>query len=481
MFRRTKIVATLGPATDNYEVLEDLLASGVNVVRLNFSHGSHEDHKKRVETVREIAKKLNIRVGILSDLQGPKIRIAQFKEGQVQLIRGEPFILDSRLDEDGGTQERVGIVYKELVNDVKPQDILLLDDGLIILEVTKVTGSEVHTKVVVGGKLSDRKGVNLKGGGLSARALTDKDREDLACAVDYNTDFVAISFPKNAEDIFEARELLKKFNSNAHIIAKIERAEALDNIDEIIKASDGIMIARGDLAVEIGNAQLVGVQKKFIRRARQLKKTVITATQMMESMTENPTPTRAEVMDVANAILDGTDAIMLSAESAAGKYPVETVREMVEICYGAESELVDTESDFSFFAQSPHEKLQFSRIDEAIALSSIYIANHLEISGVACLTETGTTAMIMSRMITNLPIFGMTRNQEACGHLTLCRGVIPIEFPYIEDNESMMVAQMLDHLKGLGYVKAGERVIITLGALNYETGGTNTLRIEKVP
>lgn len=475
MPRRTKIVATLGPATDRPGVLEAVLKAGVNVVRLNFSHGTHEDHIKRAEETREIARRLGLEVGILSDLQGPKIRVDKFKEGAVTLVEGATFILDSALDEDAGDQERVGIAYKELVNDVKAGDELLLDDGKIILRVNAVTETEVITTVEVGGELSNRKGINLKGGGLSAPALTDKDREDLICAANFNTDFIAVSFPRSADDIHEARSLLEKAGSNASIIAKIERTEAITNIDEIILASDGIMIARGDLAVEIGDAKLVGVQKRFIKRARQLNRTVITATQMMESMIENQSPTRAEVMDVANAVLDGTDAVMLSAESAAGKYPVETVKAMVEICIGAESEIVPIRSNFDLWRQG-----KFSRTDEAIALSSIFIANHYDIQAVACLTESGTTAIIMSRLSSNLLIYGMTRHKETCGKLTLCRGVKPIMFEFEEKSEEPMIDRIVADLKAQKAIKSGDRILVTYGTLNYEKGGTNNLRIVEV-
>ncbi|WP_077924699.1 pyruvate kinase, partial [Wohlfahrtiimonas larvae] len=387
MQRRTKIVATLGPATDRAGVLEGIIKAGVNVVRLNFSHGTHEDHIKRVNAVREISDRLNIKVGILSDLQGPKIRIEKFVDGSVILEEGATFILDSQYDDNAGTAERVGIAYKELVNDVKPQDILLLDDGKIVVEVTAVKGSEVHTKVNIGGVLSNRKGINLQGGGLSAPALTDKDKEDLICAANFQTDYVAVSFPRNGSDMDEARALLEKAGSKAHLVAKIERIEAVTNIDEIILASDAIMVARGDLAVEIGDSKLMGAQKRMIMRARELNRAVITATQMMESMIENSSPTRAEVMDVSNAVLDGTDAVMLSAESAAGKYPVETVKAMAEICIGAESEQFSVLTPNAFIKDR-----KFNYTDEAIAMSAMVLANHYDVQALVCLTESGTTA-----------------------------------------------------------------------------------------
>lgn len=475
MKRRTKIVATLGPATDKPDILEGIIRAGVNVVRLNFSHGTHEDHIERVNAVREISKRLGVKVGILSDLQGPKIRIEKFTGGCVALCEGATFILDGQHPDDQGTVERVGIAYKELVNDVKPNDILLLDDGKIVLKVTAVKDLEVYTTVVIGGVLSNRKGINLQGGGLSAPALTDKDKEDIVCAANFQTDYVAVSFPRNGQDMEEARALLEKAGSKAHLVAKIERIEAVANIDEIILASDAIMIARGDLAVEIGDAKLMGVQKRFILRARELNRAVITATQMMESMIENSSPTRAEVMDVSNAVLDGTDAVMLSAESAAGKYPVETVKAMAEICIGAESEMFSVLSTNAFIKDRT-----FAYTDEAIAMSSMVLANHYDIQALVCLTESGTTALLMSRVTSEIPIYGLTRHDVTAGRMTLYRGVKPIEFNIHHANEEDVVNEVISVLKQHNAVKSGDRIIITRGSLNYVQGGTNNLRIAKV-
>lgn len=475
MNRRTKIVATLGPATDRADVLEGIIKAGVNVVRLNFSHGTHEDHIKRVNAVREISERLKINVGILSDLQGPKIRIEKFVDGSVTLEEGATFILDSQYDDNSGTTERVGIAYKELVNDVQPKDILLLDDGKIVVEVTAVKGSEVHTKVKIGGVLSNRKGINLQGGGLSAPALTDKDKEDLICAANFHTDYVAVSFPRNGPDMDEARTLLEKAGSKAHLVAKIERIEAVANIDEIILASDAIMVARGDLAVEIGDSKLMGAQKRMILRARELNRAVITATQMMESMIENSSPTRAEVMDVSNAVLDGTDAVMLSAESAAGKYPVETVKAMAEICIGAESEQFSVLTPNAFIKDR-----KFNYTDEAIAMSAMVLANHYDVQALVCLTESGTTALLMSRVTSEIPIYGLTRHAETAGRMTLYRGVKPIEFNVNHVNEEDVVGEVVQVLKEQGAVQSGDRIVITRGSLNYVQGGTNNLRITMV-
>ncbi|MGL4675504.1 MAG: pyruvate kinase, partial [Wohlfahrtiimonas sp.] len=428
---------------------------------------THEDHIKRVNAVREISDRLNIKVGILSDLQGPKIRIEKFVNGSVTLEEGAIFILDSQYDDNAGTAERVGVAYKELVNDVKPQDILLLDDGKIVVEVVAVKGSEVHTQVKIGGVISNRKGINLQGGGLSAPALTDKDKEDLICAANFHTDYVAVSFPRNGPDMDEARALLEKAGSKAHLVAKIERIEAVANIDEIILASDAIMVARGDLAVEIGDSKLMGAQKRMILRARELNRAVITATQMMESMIENSSPTRAEVMDVSNAVLDGTDAVMLSAESAAGKYPVETVKAMAEICIGAESEQFTVLTPNAFIKDR-----KFNYTDEAIAMSAMVLANHYDVQALVCLTESGTTALLMSRVTSEIPIYGLTRHAETAGRMTLYRGVKPIEFNVNYANEEDVVGEVIAVLKAQNAIKSGDRIIITRGSLNFVQGGT---------
>ncbi len=471
MLRRTKIVATLGPATDKEGVLEDIIRSGVDVVRLNFSHGTHDDHIQRAKATREIAARLGRDVGVLVDLQGPKIRIDRFKDGPINLVEGSQFVLDADLAEDAGTREAVGIAYKTLPRDVKPDDILLLDDGRIVFKVVRTEGQKVICQVEVGGPLSDKKGINLQGGGLSAPALTDKDKKDIICAAQINTDYLAVSFPRSAADIHQARALLTEAGSKAGIIAKIERAEALDCIDEIILASEAIMIARGDLAVEIGDAKLVGVQKRFIRRARHLNRVVITATQMMESMIHNQMPTRAEVMDVANAVLDGSDAVMLSGETASGQYPAKTVQAMVRICLGAESEREIRQSKHRIDAQ-------FQHTDEAIAMSTMYIANHLNVSAIVCLTESGATTLWMSRISSGIPIFALTRNEPTRRRVTLYRGVYPIVFDVIHaNNPTSVIGDAVQTLLSRGVVKNGDRVVVTMGDARGVSGGTNSMKI----
>jgi pyruvate kinase (EC 2.7.1.40) len=409
MYRRTKIVATLGPATDEPGILEKLIIAGVNVVRMNFSHGSPEDHLGRAKQVREISARHKTYVAILGDLQGPKIRVARFADGPIQLNIGDKFALDSTLERDAGNQKEVGIDYKELPRDVNPDDMLLLDDGRVVLKVVSVEGERIHTEVVVGGKLSNNKGINRQGGGLTAPALTDKDRADIKTAVEIGVDYLAVSFPRTAEDMNLARQLSRDAGGNMYMVAKIERAETVADdqvLDDIILASDAVMVARGDLGVEIGDAQLIGVQKHIIERARVLNRCVITATQMMETMISSPMPTRAEVFDVANAVLDGTDAVMLSAETAAGMYPVQTVEAMVRVIRGAEK----TPQAETAPARP---KDGYAAIDQAVAMATMYAAHELNnVRCIAAMTESGSTALLMSRFGARLPIFAMSRNEK---------------------------------------------------------------------
>ncbi|WP_447895678.1 pyruvate kinase [Vreelandella sp. GE22] len=472
--RRTKIVATLGPASDRPGVLEKMLEAGVDVVRLNFSHGSKEDHQRRLEAVREIAARLNRSVAALGDLQGPKIRIARFADGPVNLRVGDAFILDMALDSQSGSAERVGCDYKALIDDVAPGDRLLLDDGRVVLDVTKIQGQEVHTHVHVGGKLSNNKGINKQGGGLSAPALTDKDREDLKTAVEIGVDYLAVSFPRSAADMQEARKLLGEAGKEIGLVAKLERAEAVANdetLDGIIDASEAVMVARGDLGVEIGDEALIGTQKRIIKHARSHNRAVITATQMMESMIESPLPTRAEVFDVANAVLDATDAVMLSAETAAGDYPVETIEAMDRVCLGAERERI---------AQSSGHRIHegFERIDETIALSAMYAANHLTgVRAIACMTATGYTPLIASRIRSGLPIVGLAHSPIAQRRMALYRGVVSIPFDTTDMAATEVNQKAVELLKAHGLAGPGEHVILTRGDHMNAHGGTNTLKV----
>lgn len=468
--RRTKILATLGPASEDPEVLRNMIKAGLNAVRCNFSHGTAEDHANRVALVRKIAAEEGKTIGILADLQGPKIRVAKFKNKSVNLKEGAEFILDADLDKESGDEHQVGIDYKELPKDVKSGDTLLLDDGKIVFKVKSVLGNKVVCTVVDGGLLSNNKGINKLGGGLTAPALTDKDKRDIKTAAALKVDYVAVSFPRSASDMNEARELLAKEGSTAGLIAKIERTEAVHDIDEIIKASEGVMVARGDLAVEIGEEYVPGVQKQLIQRSRELDRIVITATQMMESMIENTSPTRAEVSDVANAVLDGTDAVMLSAETASGKHPVRVIKAMDRICRAAEQN--------PLVRQSKHRvECYFHRVDEAIAMASMYVANHLDVKAILALTESGSTPLWMSRIKSHLPIYALTRNIETMGKVTLYRGVEPIQFDSTKMPATEVNRAAVDELHKRHVVEKNDLVLVSSGDHMGEHGGTNQLKI----
>ena len=470
MLRRTKIVATLGPATDDPKVIGKLIDAGLDVARLNFSHGTHEVHVNRARVVRESAEARGRTVGVLVDLQGPKIRIGKFKEGGVVLEEEVTFIIDTDFPLDGGTVARVGTTYKTLPQDVVPGSILLLDDGRISLQVEKVEGTRVICRVVVGGHLTDNKGINRQGGGLSAAALTDADREAIKVAAAIKADYLAVSFPSRAEDVEEARRLFHDAGGHGGIVSKIERAEAIENIEEIVRASDVIMIARGDLAVEIGDAAVPPIQKRIIRLARKLNKITITATQMMESMIENSLPTRAEVSDVANAVLDGTDAVMLSAETAVGKHPVAAVAAMDRVCRVAEMEEEATHSEHRM-------SVMFERVDEAIAMATMYTANHLDVKAIIALTESGGTPLWMSRISSGVPIYALTRQLETGRKMSLFRGVCPVVFDPGTSDHAIINQEAVEELRRRGAVRDGDQVIITKGDLSGIMGGTNTMKI----
>ncbi|WP_123712866.1 pyruvate kinase [Sinobacterium caligoides] len=474
MQKRSKIVATLGPASESREVIRDLIRAGVNVVRLNFSHGSAEEHALRAQIVREEAAKLGQFVAVLGDLQGPKIRVARFKEQRIELTRGDQFSLDANLDRTMGDQRQVGIDYAALADDCVLGDTLLLDDGRVQLVVEKIDAGRLDCRVTVGGPLSNNKGINRQGGGLSAPALTEKDLADICLAAAIDVDYLAVSFPRSAEDIEIARRHLSRSGSAALIVAKLERAEAVndhDVLDQIILASDAVMVARGDLGVEIGDAELIGVQKHIISRARTLNRMVITATQMMESMIENSMPTRAEVFDVANAVIDGTDAVMLSAESAAGAYPVQAVEAMTRVILGAEKHPA--------VGQSGHRMHQgFSRVDESIAMSVMYAANHLEgVKAIVCMTESGFTPRIMSRISSRLPIFAFARHARTRHQLALCRGVQAVDADMLSSSTEELQRWVSATLQRLGTASAGDLVIVANGHNDHCHGGTNTMSI----
>ena len=473
--RATKIVATLGPASSDPKLLEQMIRAGVNVVRLNFSHGTAQDHIDRARLVREAAQRAGREVAIMADLQGPKIRVGKFADGKVSLEPGMKFVLDASRTEPGD-QRGVGLDYKELPRDVKAGDVLLLNDGLIVLTVEDVRGEQVHTLVKLGGTLSNNKGINKQGGGLTAPALTAKDMEDIRTAMSFQADYVAVSFPKTATDMEMARQLCNvaasEYRHKAGLIAKIERAEAIPNLESILKASDGIMVARADLAVEVGNAAVPALQKKMIRLARQCDKLVITATQMMESMITNPVPTRAEVSDVANAVLDGTDAVMTSAETATGKYPLETVIEMANICAEAEmAEDVRLDADFS--------GMTFGRIDQSIAMGALFTAYHLGCKAIVALTDSGSTALWMSRHRIHIPIYALTPKLLTQRKMALYRNVRPLLMDQSADRDTAL-HQAEEHLKKRGIVQSGDIYAITCGEPMGAPGGTNMLKIVRV-
>lgn len=472
--RRTKIVATLGPATHSPQVLDAIIEAGVDVVRLNFSHGDSRAHIGLAELVRNRARAYGREVGVLADLQGPKIRISRFKEDKIFLTEDEEFVLDASLGVEEGDQYQVGVDYKALPQDVERGDTLLLDDGRVVLWVDHVDGSRIVTRVMVGGALSNNKGINKQGGGLSADALTEKDKTDIKIAAEMQADYIAVSFPRSAEDIAYARSLLQEAGGYGGIVAKLERAEAIEVMDEIIEASDAVMVARGDLGVEIGDAALPPVQKKIIARARHLNRAVITATQMMESMITNAIPTRAEVFDVANAVLDGTDAVMLSGETAVGKNPIKVIKAVDRIC-------LQTEQQREIRNSRHRMDSKFERMDETIAMAAMYMGNHLlDVKAIAALTESGMTPLWMSRISSGIPIFALTRHQQTRRKVTLYRGVYPISFSMENfDDHAELNQEVIDELKRQGVVRDSDVVIITKGDLERK-GSTNALKIVRV-
>ena len=474
MSRGTRIVATVGPASSDLETLKRMLNAGVNVVRLNFSHGKAQDHIDRAAMVRQAAAECGREIAIMADLQGPKIRIGKFENNRIEIADGDKFILDA--DCKLGNQERVGLDYKALPRDVKPQDVLLLNDGLIVMIVDKIVGNEIYTTVKIGGELSNNKGINRQGGGLTAPALTAKDMEDIKTAMSFQADYIAVSFPKNATDMEMARQLSniagEPYGHKPMMIAKIERAEAIPLLQEILDASDGIMVARGDLAVEVGNAAVPALQKRMIKMARASNKLAITATQMMESMIVNAVPTRAEVSDVANAVLDGTDAVMTSAETASGKYPVETVEAMAAICLEAEK-FQECKLDADFL------NMTFTRIDQSIAYGALFTAYHLRVKAIVALTESGSTALWMSRQNIDIPIFALTPSVSTQRKLALYRNVQTFKMPYSTDRDAVL--QSVENLLQVnGVVGKGDMVVVMWGEPMGQVGGTNALKIVKI-
>jgi len=474
MRKRTKIVATLGPASDDDARLCKMIEAGLDVARLNFSHGDQAEHRRRAETVRSAARSCGRDIGLMGDLQGPKIRIKRFENGSVSLADGDVFYLDSTLGLKDGNQAGVGVALDTLHKDVSGGDVLLLNDGMITLSVDRVEGTRIHTTVVNGGILSDHKGINRKGGGLSASALTDVDRDNIKLAAELEMDFLAVSFVRSGDDVIEARRLFHEAGGKGLIVAKIERSEAVENIESIIDAADVVMVARGDLGVEMGYAELPGIQKKIIQLTRAGNKIVITATQMMESMILNPIPTRAEVSDVANAVIDGTDAVMLSGETAVGAFPVEAIHAMSDVCVGAE--------------KFPHPSGrmghrtddQFELVDEAIAMAVMYAANHMDVKAIIALTESGSTTLWMSRVRSDIPIYAMTPYAATSRRVAMYRGVYPVQFEIMETERDRLYAKIFETLVSNNLVEVDDLVIFTKGDLKGVSGSTNAMKILKV-
>lgn len=471
--RRTKIIATIGPATDTPEVLDRLIAAGTDVIRINFSHGDWVDQKQRINLIRELSAKHGRYVAILGDLQGPKIRIRRFADSQVELKEGQTFVLDSALGRDEGTAEQVGVAYVGLVDDVDVGDTLLLDDGHLNMLVESTEGTRIVCSVVVGGILGNNKGINRHGGGLSAPALTDKDREDILHAAEVDVDWLAVSFVRNADDMHEARKLLRDAGGKGYLVAKIERHEAIENLDSIIDASNAVMVARGDLGVEIGYARLTGLQKKIIRHARQRHKVAITATQMMESMISSRIPTRAEVSDVANAVMDGTDAVMLSAETAVGEFPVKAVETMAEICVGAEAYKLTSN-------KMRRDDGRYDYIDQAIAMAVMHTATHMDVNALIAMTESGSTALWMSRIRSDIPIYAFSRQIQTLRRIALYRGVFPVLFDAPPARGDDLYKQLFERLLELKKVEEGDLVVFTKGDMRGVAGGTNAMTILRV-
>jgi len=474
MLRRTKIVATLGPATDDIKVLRKMIKAGLDVARINFSHGTADEHRLRAQKLHEAAKDCGRDVGVMGDLQGPKIRVRRFKEHSIRLDDGDAFYLDSSLGDDDGSQEGVSVALDTLHEDVAAGDVLLLNDGMIALQVDRLEGTRIHTIVTTGGILSDHKGINKQGGGLSASALTEIDCENIKLAAELEMDFLAVSFVRTGEDVQKARTLFEAAGGKGLIIAKVERTEAVDNIESIIEAADVVMVARGDLGVEMGYAELTGIQKKLIRRTRKGSKIVITATQMMESMIQNPIPTRAEVSDVSNAVMDGTDAVMLSGETAVGKFPVQAVRAMAEVCTGAEK--------FPLPEGRTRHRMgdNFRQVDEAIAMAVMYTANHLNVKAIIALTESGSTTRWMSRIRSDIPIYAFTPYAATSRRVAIYRGVYPVAFAIKETARNSLYADIFRTLLSNKLVEVDDFVIFTKGDLEGVTGSTNAMKILQV-
>lgn len=473
---RTKIVATVGPASSSSEVLESMIVSGCSVFRINFSHGSHESHAGSIANIREAAANLNQNVAILGDLQGPKIRIGAIVGEKISLEVGQELLLDSDIDDDLGGVDGVSYRCDTLAESCGPGRVLMLDDGRVQLEVLSVSGNAIKTKVIAGNKLSSRKGLNLKGGGLAEDALTAKDKRDMAFAAEQDIDYLCVSFPATAQDMEDARAMLDYIGCSSKLIAKLERAEVVASenmIDQMINSCDGVMVARGDLAVEVGFEAVTSYQKQIVARARKLNKPVIVATQMMESMIDNPVPTRAEVSDVANAVFDYADAVMLSAETAVGDYPIEVIKTVYDV-------IVATEKHVLTQVSKHRVEIDFNFVDESIAMASIYLANHFKaVKAIVCLTESGSTALWMTRIKTHLPLVAMSPKEKTRNLVALYKGVKPAELPTGSERKTQL-KDVVKFVRKTVDLQRGDYVAITFGDVVGVDGHTNTLKIVQV-
>lgn len=473
---RTKIIATVGPASGSIEVLEEMIANGCSVFRINFSHGSHESHGDSVANIRQAAENLGQNVAILGDLQGPKIRIGDFVDDKISLEVGQELLLDSDIADEDGSADGVSYLCATLAASCGPGRILMLDDGRVQLEVVSVSGNAIKTKVIAGTKLSSRKGLNLKGGGLAEDALTPKDMRDMAFAATQNLDYMCVSFPSKAQDMVDARAKLDEIGCSTKLIAKLERAEVVASeaiIDEMINSCDGVMVARGDLAVEVGFEAVTSFQKQIVARSRTLNKPVIVATQMMESMIDSPVPTRAEVSDVANAVFDYADAVMLSAETAVGDYPVDVIKIMYDV-------IIATEKHTLTQVSKHRVENNFEYVDESIAMASMYLANHFKsVKAIVCLTESGSTALWMSRIKTHLPLVAMSPKAATLNGVALYKGVRPAHLPHKIERNSQL-EDVIQYVRNAVKLDAGDYVAITYGDVVGVDGHTNTLKLLQV-
>jgi len=471
LLRKAKIVCTIGPASESVETLKKLIHAGMNVARLNFSHGTHEEHAARIANIRQACQETGKQVAILLDTKGPEIRTGTLAVESVELVEGNFITLTT--EEVAGTAERVSITYDRLPHDVQVGSTILIDDGLIGLTVEAVEGTDIVCRIKNGGTLKSKKGVNVPGVKINLPGITEKDAQDITFGIEQEVDFIAASFVRKASDILEIREILERHGARIDVIAKIENQEGVDNVDEILAVADGLMVARGDLGVEIPAEEVPLVQKKLIKKCNELGKPVITATQMLDSMQRNPRPTRAEASDVANAIFDGTDAIMLSGETAAGKYPVESVETMNRIALRAEQEL-----NYREILNSHALKKQVT-ITDAISQAVANAALDLDAAAILTATESGHTARMVSKYRPRAPIVAVTPNKGVVRRLALVNGVYPVLGPLAHTTDEMLELSVQESLKA-GYVRHGDLVIITAGVPVREVGTTNLMKIHVI-